>query len=123
MIAQGRTCLLELGRWEKETSCLKIANNEITKFGISFMHAIIKDLDSQFFFVNLEWVEKERNYKASESLMFIYSCGEGDDRLCCGPSQSLQATWRNVEEDPQSGTGDFSYSKALICSITPIVSM
>jgi hypothetical protein len=37
---------LNLGRWEKETSCLKIANNEITKIGISFMLAIIKDFDS-----------------------------------------------------------------------------
>lgn len=40
---------LNLGRWEKEISCLKIANNEITKFGISFIHAIFKDFDSQNF--------------------------------------------------------------------------
>lgn len=44
--SRGTLVYLKLGRWEKETSCLKIANNEITLFSISFMHAIIKDLDS-----------------------------------------------------------------------------
>lgn len=43
---RGALLYLNLGRWEKETSCLKIANNEITKIGISFMLAIIKDFDS-----------------------------------------------------------------------------
>lgn len=59
MIALGLhlfTWILVDGR--RKISCLKIANNEITKFGISFMHAIIKDFDSQNFFMNLEWVEK-----------------------------------------------------------------